>query len=351
MEESGGGLKHNAGLTGDPRAARTHHQSGSKRKGTRLMSQDKIETAIAKIEEICSRDLGNRGIGPLAAFAKGGLRRAAESIAAHPAPHVAVMTGFWILHGKPPSPENDGPPGAVHIAAALHTANIPTRIVTDTLSAFAVRATVKGAGLPDDYAVDVVSLSGRGGEHGRSIDDVKATWLAATPPVSHVIAIERCGPRADGKTYNARGFDISAVNAPLHELFSGGPWIKIGIGDGGNELGMGSLPRSLVETSILNGDKVACAIPCDHLIVCGVSNWGGYAVPAALALLRPELRAALTARLNREADLAILKAAVFEGGAVQGATGTAILSVDKLPWEMHAGLLGEVVKVIEEVGG
>ena len=36
-------------------------------------------------------------------------------------------------------------------------------------------------------------------------------------------------------------------------------------------------------------------------------------------------------------------------GAVQGATGTGILSVDKLPWEVHADLLIEVVKVIEEV--
>src|SRR4051812_4236693 len=115
------------------------------------MVQNSIEDATAKIEDICSRDLGGRGIGPLASFAKGGLYRAAQSIAKHPKPHVAIMTGFWILHGKPPSPENDGPPGAVHIAAALHAAKIHTRIVTDTLSAYAVRATVKGAGLPETF--------------------------------------------------------------------------------------------------------------------------------------------------------------------------------------------------------
>ena len=312
------------------------------------MSQSDIESAIARIEAICSRDLGARGIAPLAAFARGGLQRAVQSIGTHPAPHVAIITGFWILHGKPPSPENDGPPGAAHIAAALHAAKIPSRIVTDTLSAYAVRATVKGAGLPDDYCVDVVSLSGRGGEHGRSTSDVRAAWLAAAPPVSHVIAIERCGPRADGRTYNARGFDISAVNAPLHEIFSGGPWVTIGIGDGGNELGMGSIPRDLIEANIQNGSSLACAIPCDHLIVCGVSNWGGYAVPAALAIVRPDLGGALTAGLTRENDLAILKAAVFEGHAVQGATGTEVLSVDKLPWEVHAGLLDEVATVVTE---
>ena len=196
--------------------------------------------------------------------------------------------------------------------------------------------------------MDIISLNGRGGEYGQSTHSVAEAWRAANPAVTHVIAIERCGPRHDGRTYNARGFDISAVNAPLHELFGAGPWVTIGIGDGGNELGMGSLPRQLVEEHIPNGKNVACVVPCDYLIVCGVSNWGGYALPAALALTRPDLRKPLIQRLNRNDDLAILKAAVFEGHAVQGATGTEILSVDKLPWEEHAATLEAIVAVIED---
>ena len=300
---------------------------------------------VARIENLCAQDPGARGIGPLAALTRGNLQRAAQSIAGHAAPHVAVVTGFWILHGKPPSPENDGPPGAAHIAAALHTAGIPTRLCTDTLSAYAVKAAAKGAGLPDDFPVDVISMSGEGGEHGRSVDDVCASWRAASPPVSHVISIERAGPGIDGRTYNARGFDISGVNAPLHRLFIGGPWVKIGIGDGGNELGMGSSPRKILEESIPNGAKVSCAVPCDHLLVVGVSNWGGYALPAALAILRPDLREALVSGLNRDTDRAILKAAVFDGYAVQGATGTHVLSVDKLPWEFHADLLDQIAGI------
>jgi hypothetical protein len=305
-----------------------------------------LSDAIGRIENLCAQDPGNRGIAPLVALTQGNLRRAAQSIAEHRAPHVAILTGFWILHGKPPSPENDGPPGAAHIAAALHAAGIPARLVTDTLSAYAVRAAAKGAGLPDNYPIDVVSMSGEGGEHGRSVDEVRAAWQQAAPPVSHVVSIERAGPGLDGRTYNARGFDISAVNAPLHRLFAGGPWIKIGIGDGGNELGMGSLPRSVVESSIPNGGKVACAVPCDHLLVMGVSNWGGHALPAALAILCPDRRDAFMARLNRDADLAILKATVFEGYAVQGATGTHVLSVDKLPWEFHAELLDQIAATV-----
>jgi D-glutamate cyclase len=314
-----------------------------------LKPADQTQEAINRIEEMCARDSGGRGIARLAEFASGNLYKAATSIARHRAPHVAIMTGFWILHGKPPSPENDGPPGAAHIAAALSAGGIPSRLVTDTLSAYAVRAAARGAGLPENYPLDVVSLTGRGGEYGRSIDDLKTEWLSAVPPVSHVISIERCGPRHDGKCYNARGFDITGVNAPLHELFAGGPWTTIGIGDGGNELGMGSLPRPIVESSIPKGRDIACVVACDHLLVCGVSNWGGYAIPAALALLLPHRRSAFAEKLNRRDDLAILKTTTFEGHAVQGATGTEILSVDKLAWEVHADLLDEIVGVVQSV--
>ena len=74
-------------------------------------------------------------------------------------------------------------------------------------------------------------------------------------------------------------------------------------------------------------------------------------MPSALSLLRPELCAELTARLNQEADLAILRAVVFDGGAVQGATGTGILPVDKIPWEVQVDLLAEIVNMIEKVNG
>ena len=39
------------------------------------------------------------------------------------------------------------------------------------------------------------------------------------------------------------------------------------------------------------------------------------------------------------------------GGAVQGATGTGILPVDKIPWEVQVDLLAEIVNMIEKVNG
>ena len=56
----------------------------------------------------------------------------------------------------------------------------------------------------------------------------------------------------------------------------------IGIGDGGNELGMGSVYQQIINSKILNAKEIACVIPSDHTIVCSVSDWGGYALAAAI---------------------------------------------------------------------
>jgi hypothetical protein len=60
----------------------------------------------------------------------------------------------------------------------------------------------------------------------------------------------------------------SGFTTPLDELFLAGPW-RIAIGDGGNEIGMGSPPASLI--NIARRDH--CATPAISPIVAGVSNW------------------------------------------------------------------------------
>ena len=58
------------------------------------------------------------------------------------------------------------------------------------------------------------------------------------------------------------------------------------IGDGGNELGMGSL-REEIYAHIPNGETIGCVVRSDAPIVASISNWGG-AVP-----LQPHTRARL----------------------------------------------------------
>lgn len=65
---------------------------------------------------------------------------------------------------------------------------------------------------------------------------------------------------------------------------SSGEITTIGIGDGGNELGMGKVHDKIVE-SVPFGESIASSISCDYLITCGVSNWGGFAIASGLQVL------------------------------------------------------------------
>jgi len=68
------------------------------------------ERAIAEIEDLAGQDIQERNIGPLVAHVRGNLAVAAASIARHPAPSVAIITGFFLADGEPPNCETDGPP-------------------------------------------------------------------------------------------------------------------------------------------------------------------------------------------------------------------------------------------------
>lgn len=46
---------------------------------------------------------------------------------------------------------------------------------------------------------------------------------------------------------------------------------------------MGKIYQRVVASAITNAKQIACVVPTDHLLVCSVSNWGGYALAAAAA--------------------------------------------------------------------
>ncbi len=306
-----------------------------------LTGEVAVQAAIRQLETICGRDVG-RGIGPLVDAARGGLAAAAESIAGHRAPHLALLTGFFVPGAEPPAAETDGPLGVATLAAGLSSVAVPVRVVTDELCADAVRVACRAAGAPEDLAVDLLALQGRT-EVANTLD----AWRTCSPPVSHAVAVERVGPAEDGVPRNMRGRDISANTAPLHLLFQSGGHRSIGIGDGGNELGMGSLPRWLVAQAIDQGEKIGCTVAADHLVVCGVSNWGAWALLAALALLRPAWRDPLVASLQPDLAQRVLEVTVAEGPAVDGVLGRQEPSVDGLAATAHSAVLEKILAVVE----
>jgi hypothetical protein len=156
--------------------------------------------------------------------------------------------------------------------------------------------------------------------------------------------------------HNFRGEIITSHTAKTHLLFdfvrqNKLPVRTIGIGDGGNEIGMGSIPWPVIHANIPGGlgARIACRVPTDWTIACGVSNWGAYALGTAVAWLRG--RAELLGEWTDERERAVL-AALVDGGAVDGVTGQAALSVDGMPIERHFEIWGQIRQAAErELGG
>jgi Domain of unknown function (DUF4392) len=109
--------------------------------------------------------------------------------------------------------------------------------------------------------------------------------------------------------------------------------VTIGIGDGGNEIGMGHV-RARVVRDVPHGARIASVVRTDHLIVAGTSNWGAWGLTAHLTLA--------TGRdlLHDPDDEGRLTRAMIAAGGLDGLTGAATPSVDSLPVAVHQALLG-----------
>ena len=114
----------------------------------------------------------------------------------------------------------------------------------------------------------------------------------------------------------------------------------IGIGDGGNEIGMGKLPWSTIRKNVPHGGEVACRVPTDYLIVAGVSNWGAYALATGIRLLRGAAADPELYDVNREREL--LRLMVDAGPLVDGVTGERTLTVDGLTFERYGRVLRDL---------
>ena len=287
---------------------------------------------VDEIERLIQVDVG-RHVTALFEAARGGLWSAASALAAALSARVGLITGFYVPLGSPPAAETDGPVGAALLAKGLAEVGIPCRLATDEPCHNACAAALAGAeaaGVRVD-ATDVAATT--------------ATWRRAG--ITHAISIERCGRSADGVPRNMRGLDISSYTAPLDDVFIAGPWETIAIGDGGNEIGMGSLPRELIAQHVDHGETIACATPARHLIVAGVSNWGAYGLLGALAVLRPDWRERLLACLDEKLDQAILEATVNNGPAVDGVSRLRTMTVDHLDMTVHHSKLREIRALVQ----
>lgn len=280
---------------------------------------------IAELERVVQSDVG-RNISALGATASGGLATAGRTLVPRDGMSVALVTGAYIPFADPPAAETDGPAGAAMLGAGLRATGADVRLISDPVCSEAVSSVGDAAGLPTEVPgtlEEVEALRRRLRQEG----------------LTHLISVERLGPARDGNVYNMRGDAVTRYTAPLHRLFADESWTTIGIGDGGNEIGMGALPRGLVAAHVDRGELIHCAVHCDHLIVSGVSNWGAAALLLSVGLLVPSWLHVLAPHASFDAYARLVAISVRDGGAVDGTTGTRTLSVDGLTLDQQSSVI------------
>jgi hypothetical protein len=314
------------------------------------------------LEKLIHLDPGGRG---LASFRRGGapldqghLRGAAIELARN-ARSVAIVTGFCAVLADRVTAETDGPPGALFLAHVLRSLGLEVTLVTDRFAMPLLECGRTLLGFDSSVLVEFPME-----------DDAVDRWVeeffeeGRGRKLSHLVAVERPGPshtaeslasqpRAGGAPvkrflaevpeqerdvcHNMRGASIDAYTAKTGRLFEAArkwkpPIATIGIGDGGNEIGMGSFLWEDVAQAIgagALGGRIASRAATDFAIIAGVSNWGAYALALAVAALRG---AGDESRwLAPEGQRELVEKLVDEAGAVDGRTLEAAATVDGLP--------------------
>jgi hypothetical protein len=307
-------------------------------------------------EDVNQRGLRTDPAANLITATQGDFAAACKNLAETPQPTVAVVTGFLIAHAQPPAGETDGPLGALFLARAWAPLGIKVVLATDPFCYRALEIGLAVSGLRK--TVSLVTLPSPEQAGAMSVGDYWQWFADRAGPLTHLIALERVGPshtldsqpsgefldevpaEHHDRCHSMRGLDITEMMSPAHRLFETARQEKIttiGIGDGGNEIGMGKIPWDVIRRNIPRGGLVACRVPTDYLIVCGISNWGAYALAAGVAHLRgqPLPEEMFDPRIEGE----LLQVLVERGGLVDGVTGAPEASVDAVSLDQYGEVL------------
>ena len=241
---------------------------------------------------------------------------------------VVIATGFYISMAG--APETDGPPGALAMGRALKSLGRRVVYVTDRHTVPILRPFVDR----DDELIEFPIAD----------DNVSREFssnLISRFEPSLLIAIERCGLTKDSTYLNMRGVDISPQTARIDHLFLQHP-CTVGIGDGGNEIGMGNLAQYIPQVATLPSNPAVTST--SRLVISSTSNWGGYGLLASLSRL--EGRNLLP---DGEEEASLIRRMV-DLGAVDGVLGTRQYSVDSMNVEEHGQTLSRLHGLLAEEG-
>ena len=281
-----------------------------------------------------------------------------EILAVAPGRYVLLTTGSitrtWVT---PRIGESDGPLGTAVLAKRIReiTAAIPI-IVTEATLVDPIAQVVQASGL-SVVTLEQARIAQERAEQGQTSvacvlpfteDDAsgpaEAQKLLDKLDPAMIVSIEKAGFNEKGIYHNMRGHDYSAGRARVDYLVLEARKRKIltvGVGDGGNEIGMGAVEEA-VKAHVKHGAHCQCGCgggmaattATDILLTGSVSNWACYAICAALAIKRGNPAWAH----NAVDELRLLNTAVA-AGMVDGATGKAETTVDGFSMETNCALV------------
>lgn len=319
-----------------------------------------VETIAESVDHLITVDFGYGVIDVLNDAARRRYGRVPALVAAErlrervqPGDAVIIATGctypgFELVVGEP-----DGPMGSASLARALALGlQAKPLIVAEECLVDGVRSAVRAAGLNTITVDHLMRLSP---ELNRSasvlsfpVDDDEAIresrrLLDMLHP-SAVVAIEKLGPNERGVYHMVKGHDASAFQAKAARLFEAARLrglLTIGVGDRGNEIGMGAIAET-VKQLLPYGSRCQC--PClggvadatevDVVVPGTCSNWGAYGIAACLAAIldAPDIfhDAGAEARMLR---------ACIEAGMADGISILCEPAVDGIPEDVHLAVV------------
>ena len=245
-------------------------------------------------------------------------QKAVEKLLSLPYGNILLTTGFYVEGHA----ETDGPLGTMTLGKALAKLGYHPILVTDKYC--------KGFFEVEGLEVKYVHLGAGKEEYEKLLEECHPVAL---------ISIERCGRNVQNDYANMRGISIKDKTARTDILFEmarqeGIP--TFGVGDGGNEIGMGNLKEVIMSKLALT----PCDIEVDALIIATVSNWGAYALAAYMQKIK-KIKVLPTYK-----EIENYLKTIVRMGSVDGVTKEQAMSVDGFSLEVEREILEELHRAV-----
>lgn len=338
----------------------------------RETTENRLRKTAESIDQLINIDISARGIIDTLYNEARSLQPEPLSLAAvhflqrhvHPKDFVFITTG-WPDQALaiPENGESDGPPGSAVLAWSLRVAlKACPIIITDPFLVDGMKQVLRAVGfhcvrpeqLRDSIEYNSVPTAAvlpfpLDTEEAR----LEARRLTSLYKPAACIAIERGGMNEKGCIHTMRGIDTAPFQAKVDYLFQFATDSRIptmGIGDGGNEIGMANIAQR-VRDRIPNGTKCKCPCGCgitpatkvDLLVTATISNWAAYAISNLLAAVSNEPKAIHTP--EKEATvLAATAAADFHDPIL----GMVAPSVDGCRSPIHVSMVSVLNEIIRQ---